>query len=425
MYFDAREAKLLKPKAYLLVEGCPGLRLAAAATKKTWVYRFKDPATDLMKQTKIGSWPSMPPEEAKNEWQKLRGKREAGVDILADKKADSLLVKSKPDAVYTFGQMIEDYAKGHLDVLRKPVGARAVRLQLNNALSKHIDLPVSISSRRFVFDLIESISGTPMLAKNVKSQMGAATEYALNAGRIDQELPNWWRQVKGQTLRSKGAVRDGVHKGTAKRVLKDAEIAALIRVDLDLLPGQVSDFLVLQLWTCTRGAEIVQMHRSHFTQEADGFWWTIPKELTKNLHVHNATDLRVPIIGRALDIVQRRLAKQSSGWLFPRVSVDGVLGSQVQSYMSSKVNYIQPYSKREPSHIRQRLSVTHWSPHDLRRTGRTKLAAISCPKEIAEEILGHIKPGVEGMYNLYEYDRERRHWLTLLDAKYEEIISMA
>jgi hypothetical protein len=32
-------------------------------------------------------------------------------------------------------------------------------------------------------------------------------------------------------------------------------------------------------------------------------------------------------------------------------------------------------------------------------------------KEVGEAVLGHTKGGVEGIYNLYEYDEECKKWL--------------
>ena len=89
--------------------------------------------------------------------------------------------------------------------------------------------------------------------------------------------------------------------------------------------------------------------------------------------------------------------------------------------MQSKVHYMQPYSKARPDHVRDRMSVTHWSPHDLRRTGRTLLAKLGCPNEVGESILGHVQPGVVGVYNLHAYDAERRHWLAVLDKHLESL----
>ena len=424
MFFDARAAKSLQPGQHIAMDGCPGLRLSATAKRKTWTYRYRCPNTALLKQIKLGGWPEMPVAMAVAKWQELRGKRDVGENLIASKKILAIAAKTQPDDGYTLGQLIDDYATLHLDRMRQPRGAKAVKARLNKALSKYKNLPVSGISRRFVFDLMDKLSATPVLARSVKGEMGAAWNTLVNAGRIKDDLPNWWVLVKTNTLRSKGAIREGKHKGTVKRVLGNDEIGVLMRSDMALFSQQVRDFLTLQLWTCARGSEIVQMTPKQFTAEQDGLWWTVPKELTKNRHQENAHDLRVPVVGRALEIVNR-LRGNGSEWLFPSRSRAGITGPQQQTYMQTKVNYYQPYGRARPDHQRVRLTVSHWSPHDLRRTGRTLLAAIGCPVEIAEEILGHKKPGVVGIYNLYRYDKERRHWLTLLAEKLESFIAVA
>lgn len=420
MHFDARAAKQLKAGEHIVVDGCPGLRLVATTTRRTWVYRYKDPGTGLMKQIKLGGWPAMPPADAAGKWQEMRGRRDSGEDLRATRKASRRATRG-PQAGYTLLQMVEDYATGYLARRREPRGAKAVRQRLVNAVAEHADMPVSAVNRRFAFDLIDGLSDRPVLAGSVKTELGAAHNHAMDAGRIPEDLPNWWLLVHARKLRSKGAKRDGVHKGTAKRVLSEPEIKTLISSDLARFSQQVQDFLVLQLWTCTRGAEIVCMRGRDITQEADGWWWTIPKEFTKGRNNERATDLRVPLVGRALEVVQRLLGEHGRGWLYPSVSRAGVPGHQQQAYMQSKVHYLQPYSKARKDHVRERLSVTHWSPHDLRRTGRTMLASMGCPNEVGEAILGHVQPGVVGVYNLYAYDHERRLWLTKLAERLESL----
>lgn len=63
----------------------------------------------------------------------------------------------------------------------------------------------------------------------------------------------------------------------------------------------------------------------------------------------------------------------------------------------------------------------HWSVHDLRRTGRTQLAALGWRDEVAEAVLGHIPPGISGVYSLHRYDAERQEWLTKLSEHYEQL----
>jgi len=417
MQFDARAAKLLKPGEHIVVDGCLGLRLVATQSNKAWIYRYKSPADGRMRQVKIGSWPAMPAATAAARWLEVKSKRDAGEDVAISKR----VARAEPvqDAGYSLGRMVADYADGHLDRMREPKGAKAVRRRLERAVEASKSVPVSALTRRFVFDLMERLSATPVLARSVKAEMAGAWDYAQSAGRIPESLPNWWRVSAGVRLRSKGAMRDGEHKGTDKRVLSDAEIGQLFRQDMLLFSESVRDFLTLQMWTCTRGGEVAQAHADDFTEASDGWWWVIKKDRNKLRHIKSASDQRVPVVGRALEVVLRR----RNGWLFPSTSRDGVAGHVQQAYVNSKIHYMQPYSRSRPDHVRTRLGVTHWSAHDLRRTGRTILASMGCPHEVGEAILGHVLPGVAGAYNQYRYDAERREWLTALSDQMEDVIS--
>lgn len=424
MYFDPRRAKALKPGESYAIDGCPGLRLEAAQTRKTWTYRYRSPINDKLKQVKVGLWPAMPPAEAAGKWADLRDRRDRGEDPAQEKRQARYEVKSAPDATYTYRQMVDDYYREHLKVNRKLRGANLVYGQMVRAIADFEDLEVSRTSRRFVHDHTMSRAETPVLAVSVKGELGAAWELAVNAGRVSEDLPNWWRQVKILTLRSKGAMRAGERKGTGKRVLKPEEIQLLYTDQMRLFSQQVQDFLALQMWTCARGGEICQMQRSQLRREDDGIlWWTVPKELLKTGRFEATSDYRVPLLGRAESIVERLLARAPGPWLFHSKTRGGEPTHVKQPYMQSKVHYRQPYSNARPDHVRERLKVTHWSPHDLRRTGRTMLASLRCPKDVAEAIIGHVKPGVEGTYNLYEYDAEKVEWLTLLGNRLDAIVT--
>lgn len=416
--FDARKAKLLPSGDHIVINECPGLRLVATGQHRAWTYRYKSPVNGKMRQIKIGHWPAMPVGVAISEWQKLKSERDAGGDPAVAKKAT---IAAKKETVYTVRNVVDDYYHGHLLVNRQRSGADAVYARLVKAIEPLADKAAQLITRRIAFDLISSLSDTPVAAKSVRNELGAAWAHALDSGKLPDDTPNWWRDILAGKLRSKGAMRDGEHKGTAKRTLSEAELKTLLTVDLSRFSQQVQDFLIIHLWTCTRGGEICHMHRNQITNEPDGWWWTVPKALTKGRNRKDATDLRVPLIGRALEIVQRL----GDGWLFPSVSRKGVIGPQTQAYMGTKVHYLQPYSKVKPYHVRERLVVTHWSPHDLRRTGRTMLSQMDCPTDVAEAILGHVQPGVQGVYNLSKYDKQRRHWLALLSDRLESLVSTA
>lgn len=204
-------------------------------------------------------------------------------------------------------------------------------------------------------------------------------------------------------------------------MLSPEEIGALIRW-LPNFTALVEDALTLYLWTGTRGAEIVAMEGGEVRQEAGGvWWWTIPKAKTKNARHESATDFRVPLFGRALNVVLRRKERFGDGWLFPAKRRDGKLTHSEQKAVQVAVYYHQPYSTTRPELERARLPVTHWAPHDLRRSARTLLAAMGCPGDVAESVLGHMIPGVAGVYNRHQYDAERVEWLRRLSERLEEL----
>jgi len=90
-----------------------------------------------------------------------------------------------------------------------------------------------------------------------------------------------------------------------------------------------------------------------------------------NARHEEATDFKVPLVGWAEKIVRRRLKDHPEGYLFPSY---GKAGHWEQKSIQSRVYYHQRYSQTSPERSRARLTVTHWAPHDLRRTSRTFLA---------------------------------------------------
>lgn len=420
MQFDARAAKLLKPGEHIMVDGCPGLRLVASATKRTWIYRFKSPVDGRMRQKAIGQWPALSLVAAAAEWEAMRSRRAAGSDPAIEKR-EAVAAKRKPavESGYTVRQLCDDYLAGHIRKHRAPAGIKETERLFKKRLDSIADKQAAGLTRAEAFKLLEDQSDTPVSTGQLRGELAAAWDYALDAGRLPESSPNWWRLIMRGRLRSKGKVVEGKHIGVVKRVLTEVETGQVIRW-LPHFTATVDDALTLYLWTCTRGAEICAMEAKEITSEADGMWWTVPKAKTKNARHPLATDLRVPLVGRAEAIVRRRLADYPAGYLFPARDSDGQAHSE-QAVVQTQVHYYQPYSKTKPDHVRPRLPVSKWAPHDLRRTSRTLLAAMGCPDSVAEALLGHVQPGIQGTYNRHGYDKERRQWLEALDVKLEEL----
>lgn len=425
MRFDAREAKLLSPGSHLTIDDCPGLRIEATASTRTWTYRYKSPIDGRMRQVKIGTWPARSPASAIAEWEKLRQVREEGRDPGLERRttrADAKAVAEQERqtfkaAAFTVRKACDLYWNGHVARHRKSKGAAEIKRMFDTMLGDFADHGATEVSRAEAFELLDQFATIPVQAAKLRAELGAAWDYCLDAGKLPESTPNWWRLIMRGRFRSKGKRIEGKSLGTAKRALSEAELAELIPW-LPNFSRNVADVLTLYLWTCTRGSEIVSIETKEITEEKDDLWWTIPKAKTKNARHENATDLRVPLVGRAEAVVRRRLAQARDGKLFWSQSA---AGNVEQKAIQTAVHYHQPYSKTRPELVRPRLTVTHWAPHDLRRTSRTLLAAMGCPEPVAEAILGHMQPGVRGIYNRHTYDRERREWLNRLDRRLEMI----
>ncbi|WP_395069792.1 tyrosine-type recombinase/integrase [Paraburkholderia silvatlantica] len=418
MRFDARVAAKLPSGEHMTFQGFPGLRLQASTSRKSWTYRYKSPADGRMRQVKLGEWPAMSFAAAIAAWEWNRAERDSGAElsVLRRKREGNATRQSPTD--YTVRQLCRDYLERYVEVNRKAKGAVAVARMFKAMLGPIADMCAASVTRAQAFDFLESYRSTPVLAARLRMELGGAWHYALDAGRLPEDTANWWKEVLKGKLKSKGRKVEGKYTGTQKRVLSVDELGTLIR----WLPNfslTVADALTLYLWTGTRGGEIVSMESTEIADEADGLWWTIPKQKTKGLHIERATDLRVPLVGRAEIVVRRRLEQAKGAFLFP--SSRGT--SMDQTVIQHGVYYHQPYCKIAPTHDRPRLTVTHWSAHDLRRTTRTLLAMLGCPNEIAEAVLGHVQPGIIGIYNRHTYDSERRDWLTHLSRRLEEVAS--
>ena len=66
---------------------------------------------------------------------------------------------------------------------------------------------------------------------------------------------------------------------------------------------------------------------------------------------------------------------------------------------------------------------TAFTPHDLRRTVRTRLAELGVDDIVAERVLGHKLQGMLAVYNQHPYLDEKRAALLKWESRLQEIIA--
>lgn len=422
-FFSARTAKLAKPGDVFLVESASGLRLVVSESKRSWVYRHRD--DQKIKQIKLGEWPAMGLGDAVAKWAELRDQRSLGVDLVDEKKKAKAPKIKNIGEFQTMRELLEDFLDNFIDKERKLASAKAARSRLSRLL---IEDPIFAKmhprevNRAVAFQILDSRKDLPTATKVLRSLLGQAVERALDAGRVDPDVSNWWRSVLHGKLRSKGKIVDGNHVGRSKRVLTEDELRLVLPWVKSQMPAMFRDITMLYLLTGLRGGEIIGLRQEYVRQESDGWWITIPASTLKMGRDLDTIDHRVPLVGEALAIIQSRMSQAREGYLF-WTNRGGVFRPYTQRAFSRYIYDIQPDYNSKTKVKRKDLCPVHgWSAHDLRRTARTLLASMGCPEHVGEAIVGH-KPrnDMVSTYNRHSYDAEKRSWLTHLFSRLKKL----
>jgi integrase len=328
----------------------------------------------------------------------VRTERERGIDPQGAKQATKTAAKAERAKQkvldFTVARMIDDYLEGHVVPMRNAKGSDEVIRFLNSDDLKAIrKRPAVEVTRNEAFNLITKIRnrGVPVLAGQIKSELKAAYEFAMNAGVID---------MAGNPF---AFVLKGLVAAKRERTLTNAELVKLVPWIRQEYSEAVADALLITLYCGVRSGEVCTVDAREIEDSEQGIIWTIPPSKSKTKVPFN-----VMVPTAAAEILRKRLAMYPSGWLFPardpkKHIEQKVLGVEVWTHSPSCPN--ERYASR------LKCPVGDWAPHDLRRTCRTKLSELRCPVEVAEAILNHTKGGVRGNYDLYKFDAEKREWL--------------
>ncbi len=229
-------------------------------------------------------------------------------------------------------------------------------------------------------------------------------------------------------------VKKPVKEVAKTRKLSDAEIKTLwsaLDGTVAKAGKQTRNVLKIILLTAQRPGEVIGMHET----EINGHWWTLPASRTKNKKEHRVylTDTVLNIIGTI----------KGKGYIFPagrgaeghatENSLSFALRRNIkgQAVAKDKVKRRQGKEyKRGPykTEIEQpdnpnRIGVEMFTPHDLRRTAATLMAAIKVPFESRERVLNHTLSKMDSTYNQHDFDHEKQMAMESLDRKILSILT--
>jgi integrase len=141
--------------------------------------------------------------------------------------------------------------------------------------------------------------------------------------------------------------------------------------------------------------------------EIDGDEWTVPPLRNKT-----GLDHLVPLTATTVALI----GPKGRGFVFTsdggKTSFKGF--SKAKAALDAKLAEIRKAAGRP--------AMKHWTFHDLRRSARSLMSRAGVSSDHAERVLGHVIPGVRGVYDRHEYAAEKRTALEKLDGQIARIL---
>jgi len=358
-----------------------GVRVRPSGAK-TFVYSYRAGGGRSARKSRhtIGRYGKITLEQARNQAQQLAGHVAAGRNPSADRAAQRLeKARDRQTFAVVADEFIERYARD-----RNRTWREYARILDHNVKPRIGNRPIHELTRRDVVGLLD----------HVADNSGAVMADHVLA--VVRKLCNW-HAARDDEFRSPivmGMARTRPRDVARDRILTDDEIRAIFGA-LDSASYPFAPLIKLMFFTAQRRQEVAE---ARWDELHDGMW-TIPAERykTKRPNVVPLPEAACAIIG-----------------MLPR------LGPLV--FTTSGTTPFSGFSKAK-RHLDEVSGVSDWRLHDIRRTARTLMVRIGVRPDIAERVLGHAIPGVAGVYDRYDYIKEKGDALEALASEIELIVN--
>ena len=365
-----------------------GFICRVSASSKTWMvtHTVKTRGRKQRRKATIGIYPDVSLARALEKAQEIKSDgRSKGVDLVGDSNAWKV-APSIADVMDHYFKETTMATKSRSESMR--ISEKDIIPILGNL--KAMDL-----TRQDVKDLHRGIAdrGSPVSANRPVELVRRAYNCAYEEELIDiNPFPNLKKIKASETTRD--------------RILKDSEIKALWKAMKTESPNMCG-VLRLLLLLGQRSMETMSMRVSDIDQDRKE--WTVPASQTKN-----GKPNVLPLPPLAWGIIAPRL--ENENWVFPSAYNTTREGAKGDGHTKS--------TKDARRRLRKDTGIEGWTAHDLRRTCRTIMSREGVLPHIAEQVLGHVQAGVEGIYDQHAYLKENAHALKKVDRAICKILGI-
>jgi integrase len=201
------------------------------------------------------------------------------------------------------------------------------------------------------------------------------------------------------------------------RTLTNDELAALWRA-AERAGYPIGPLIQMLMLTALRRSEVAEASWAEIDFAAHR--WTIPATRMKGGAVHV-----VPLTAKMM--VTLKELPQFSGGEFLLTSGDGTAAITGFAYLKIRIDKLMLAELRKVAEERgkdpNKVMLVPWTLHDIRRTVRTHLSALTVPELVSELILSHAKPHLHQVCDQHAYFDEKLVALTAWGARLDRIVN--
>lgn len=366
---------------------------------QSWAFRYRFPKGGKAKKLTLGTFPRLSLAEAREEARKADYELRSGRDPAAP--------KLPAPGEKTIKDLAKDFLERHAMVNTREKSYREVGRILG--FTVYQDGSLSPTGKGVVKAwegrTIEAIGGHDVidLIDGIAAKAPVAANRTLS---VLKTLFGWAVSRKLLTVSPAAGIKPPARERARQRVLRPEELKTVWRASerLGWPAGHAYRMLIL---TGQRKGQVSNAKIEHFDFAAGGGLWTIPAESegskTGFTHV-------LPVTNEIMSIV--RACPHKSGYLF---SDDGGTTPLLMGDVLKR--------KLDKIIAEDGETLENWTNHDLRRTMRSGISALAVPEGdvVRELVIGHVRPGVSGIYDTHRYLPEKKICLGLWAKKVRDI----
>lgn len=332
----------------------------------------------------------------------------------------------------TFDVVFEAFSTEKLAKERK--GEEVKRDIQNNFLAEWKDRPIVEITELDVLAVINAKKkAAPSQARNLLGEIRRLFDWTIEQ-RIYGIMANPCQNLKPTKIIGK--------KRSRQRILGDDELFALWRA-AKRMPYPAGPVYRLLMLTALRLNEPTDASWTEFNPavaralrqrkkderivwtkfSAEQLQWIIPAERMKGEDGEARPHL-VSLTADILQILESLPLFKKGGFLFSTTfgQKPTCIGDKIKKKIDARMLRTLKALARRRGDDPSKVELAHWVNHDIRRTVRSNLSRLRVTEEAREAVIAHARPGIKGVYDVYDYADEKREALELWTARLRSIV---